>query len=84
MFGYRISLNFERKGDTHKTLISGFISLLGRLVIAAYTWFVVRDMLSYNNDEYKTITKVVDLFKMDKAVEGKQLQNLFFYYISSH
>ena len=83
MFGYRISLNFERKGDTHKTLVSGLISLIGRIVIAAYTWFVVSRMLKFENDEYKTITKVVDLFKMEETVQGKELENLFFYYITS-
>ena len=36
-FGHTVTLNFDRNGDTHNTIIGGFFSMFIRIFI---TWYV--------------------------------------------
>ena len=36
MFGHTITFNFDRKGDTHNTIIGGFFSLIIKLFLYFY------------------------------------------------
>ena len=49
-FGHQISLNFDKKGDKHNTIIGGFFSLFIRAFICWYVVLRFFKLLSYGED----------------------------------
>lgn len=44
MFGYSVSLNFDKKGDSHNTWIGGFFSLFIKLFMVIFISFKVKKL----------------------------------------
>ena len=64
LFGHYIHLNFNRQGDSHKTLIGGLFSILVKIMMIFYIIINVRKLVS--NDDYKSLTELhtIDLHKL--------------------
>jgi hypothetical protein len=45
LFGHLITFNFDRKGDTHKTLIGGSFSVLVKMMMAVYIYVRVAKLI---------------------------------------
>ena len=64
LFGYYISLNFNKKGHTHKTLIGGFFSLIVKFIIYGYVGVTMKQMLFLEENKNESIKSLVDLEEM--------------------
>ena len=51
IFGHPISLNFNRKGDHHKTLVGGFISIWIKILYFSYMIFLLSQLFLYEDDK---------------------------------
>ena len=40
LFGYRVDLNFNKRGHSHQTMIGGLISILLKVLIILYVWYL--------------------------------------------
>ena len=56
MFGHSIVLNFERKGDTHKTKTGGCLSILCKLFLSYYVVSMFIKMIFKQDDQ--TLTNI--------------------------
>ena len=54
LFGHVIQFNFNRKGDSHRTLIGAFVSILIKLSIAYYIFIKVLILVSNGDDKIST------------------------------
>ena len=54
MFGHQIALNFEKKGDSHKTFVGGFISIIVKAGLIAYVAICCKRMLLQERDATNT------------------------------
>lgn len=61
MFGHRFDLNFNKRGEEHKTFITGFASMIIRTFIAIYVFLVFKRMINKEGDNNTTFVKPVDL-----------------------
>ena len=50
MFGYQFGLNFNKKGDNHKTMLGGLLSLFIKTAWAYYTYMLVSKLLTMGGD----------------------------------
>jgi len=50
MFGHTINLNFNKQGDTHQTVIGGFLSILIKVAITVYVILNVKKLVRYEDD----------------------------------
>ena len=50
MFGHIINLNFDRRGDAHKTLCGGVFSIFFKTFLAFYVYLMVYKLISKGND----------------------------------
>ena len=66
IFGHPIKLNFDKKGDSHKTVIGGFFSML---VQAFFLWYIIFHFR-------KIILKDSDVQYTQSALELEKLQPL--------
>ena len=60
-FGHQVSLNFDKNGDTHNTIIGGFFSIFIRLFIM---WYIVMNfykLITYEDDNMQYTESLVDL-----------------------
>jgi hypothetical protein len=61
MFGHRFDLNFNHRGEEHKTFCTGLISLFIRAFIAFYVFLVFKRMINKEGDNNVTFVKPIDL-----------------------
>ena len=61
MFGQPVLLNFNRKGNTHNTLIGGFVSILVKCALIIYFAIHLVKLIYYKDDKISVTTKSVDL-----------------------
>ena len=52
--GHKVMLKFNDKGDTHKTLLGGCISILMHILLTGYLITLLLKMGSYGNDKNST------------------------------
>jgi hypothetical protein len=45
LFGHLITFNFDNNGDTHKTIIGGFFSLIIKIMLSVYIYFRVKKLI---------------------------------------
>lgn len=50
MFGHVINLNFDRRGDSHKTVCGGFFSILFRTFLTLYVILMFKKLIQKGND----------------------------------
>ena len=77
MFGHVISLNFDRKGDSHKTMIGGLFSLFIRLGIFCYVFLNFKRMLLNENDLNYTLIGIVDLEELGEVLYNETSLTIF-------
>jgi len=51
MFGHTINLNFDKSGDSHKTLIGGLMSILIKFAIFTYVFLRFKMMIFLEADD---------------------------------
>jgi hypothetical protein len=89
MFGHVIHLNFNKEGDSHKTVVGGLFSCLIKVVMFIYVFINFKKMILNESDSNSMEYNLVDLdsdpvkkfqdtnFKMfhvlRKQISGKQL-----------
>jgi hypothetical protein len=49
IFGYMVSLNFNREGTMFKTVFGGFLSILYIILLILFTGLKINDLLSLTN-----------------------------------
>ena len=50
MFGHIINLNFDRRGDSHKTLCGGFFSITLKAFLLFYFYLMMIKLVLKGND----------------------------------
>ena len=55
-YGHQVKLQFNDKGDAHKTLLGGLISIIVQVVLAAYFVSLLVKMGTYGDDKNLTTT----------------------------
>ena len=63
MFGHVINLNFDRRGDSHKTLCGGFFSILFKMFLAFYVYLMFDKLIFKGNDTNFTFEGQIHLAK---------------------
>ena len=61
MFGHSIQLNFDRKGDTHKTCIGGFVTSFVHIIVFIYIFLNMKKMLLLEDNKNFTEIGVTNL-----------------------
>ena len=64
LFGYLITLNFNKRGQQHKTLFGGTVSVAIKMFINVYIVLNLVTLLTYGNNKNNTLygfEKVMDL-----------------------
>ena len=61
LFGHQVTLNFNRKGDTHQTLPGGIVSLIIRVILLLYFVDCSIAMFKYKNNELSDQSSIADL-----------------------
>ena len=61
IFGHSISLNFDKKGDSHRTVIGGFFSILIKVFLIVYIIYKGKVLIYVENDTNVSLIKVEDL-----------------------
>ena len=56
LFGHEVSLNFNKKGSSHNTIIGGAVSVLVKAFMAFYTVLLVKTMVLYQKNNNQSIT----------------------------
>ena len=54
MFGHPVEFNFNRKGNTHNTPFGGFMSVIIKLLMAAYFYILLKRMVLHEADDIST------------------------------
>lgn len=49
MIGHNIALNFNKKGDSHTTLIGGVVSILVKVIMSTYIYLSLKKL--YNMED---------------------------------
>ena len=55
MFGYLITLNFNKRGQYHKTQIGGFVSMGIKIFINMYILLNFTTLMTYNDNKNGTL-----------------------------
>ena len=62
-YGHPIKLKFDDKGDTHKTLVGGIVSIVSKIALTVYFAALLYKMGTYGDD--KNSTTIIN--SMDKS-----------------
>ena len=54
-YGHDIKLKFDGKGDTHKTLMGGIVSIVSKVALSIYFAALLYKMGTYGDDKIKTL-----------------------------
>ena len=71
MFGHVINLNFDRRGDAHKTVCGGVFSLFFKTFLAGYVYLMLYKLISKGNDTnlgYEGQIRLEELGEIDYSV----------------
>ena len=60
MFGHRITLNFNKQGDTYNTVLGGIISIFLRLIFIYLLYVKSQDVYHRKNIDISSGTKPTD------------------------
>ena len=80
MFGHVIQLNFNRKGELHRTFIGGFISVFIRSAMIMYFFWHLKTMFFMEDDNITSYNKMKDIINMGE-VSYKKSDLMIFYTI---
>jgi hypothetical protein len=61
MFGYRVELNFNEKGSTHKTLCGGLVSIFVMAILMIFVLYDAKKMLLEEDDTLRSMINDQDL-----------------------
>jgi len=61
LFGHNVTLNFNKRGSTHKTLIGGFFSIIVKTIIYGYVGLTMKQMLFLEENKNVTIDSLINL-----------------------
>ena len=64
MFGHTITFNFDRKGDTHNTIVGGSFSIFIRLFLILYTGICFKRLIWQERDSLNTTLLLNDIKKV--------------------
>jgi hypothetical protein len=78
MFGYRVELNFNKKGSTHKTMCGGLTSILVLCLMMAYVIINVKKLVLQEDDTLKSIIVETDIEKVDPVLLNETNLELIF------
>ena len=70
-FGHQVRLNFDKKGDTHNTIVGGFFSIFIRAFI---TWYIVMNfykLIAFESDNMQYTESLVDHISGNDGVQFK-------------
>lgn len=85
VFGYPVNLNFNEKGDSHKTFLGSIVTIIYYLFTFAYTCLCFYRLIYHLQDLDNFVTSSVDLaslgvvnynqtgFKMFSQIKGKMV-----------
>jgi len=76
LFGYPIVLNFDKKAGTHNTICGGAVSIVIKTLMALYTFIVVQQMLTMDNDRWISITWAADAPNMSYNEQDSSLVDI--------
>ena len=60
MFGYVVSLNYNKNGDTHKTLFGGVVSVIVKAAFLVFIAFNIKKLIYYEDNKIKQFTEKFD------------------------
>jgi hypothetical protein len=79
-FGHVVNMNFDNKGDTHKTLVGGIISCFLKILLGIYIFMLFRKWyLKLNNTQFTEIG-LVDLEEADDVPYDPSFLNMMLFY----
>ena len=61
IFGHIISFNFYNKGDTHKTKIGGFVSMLVKVFFCVFIAINIKKMINYEESKTGQVQEAMDI-----------------------
>ena len=64
LFGHVINLNFNQKGDSHKTIIGGLASILVKIIMAIYIYLSFEKLIFKLDDKNSTDYGLMDLTEL--------------------
>ena len=60
LFGYPIKLNFNRNGDSHKTVIGGVLSIFLKVLYYLYMAYLLHKMFNHEDDRTYSYEFMID------------------------
>ena len=78
MFGYRIALNFNKRGDTHVTLCGGITTIIMGIILFLYITYKLKGMLDYSDD--KTNIEIQSFDVDNEAEKSFKNSNIFIFH----
>ena len=81
MFGWQIKLRFDKKGDTHKTLFGGIVSVCVYVMMLAYASNLLVKMFQYGDDKNSSVSYNKKLNFLEDRVLYKDLESLLYFFI---
>ena len=61
LFGYKINFNFDRRGETHTTVVGGCVSIFIKIIFAIYIFLCFKRMILHEDDDLKVAYGSQDL-----------------------
>jgi len=55
MFGHRVTLNFNSKGNSHTTLFGGVMSIVVQFTMLMYFLYLLKHLFLFERDNIETI-----------------------------
>ena len=80
MFGHVINLNFDRRGDSHKTLCGGIFSIALKVFLTFYVYLMFIKLIFKGNDTNFSYKGQLDLVKLGD-VDYNDINMKFFHVI---
>ena len=78
LFGHHIHLNFNRNGQSHKTTLGGFVSVMIKGWMFFYVYYIFRKMLFYEDDKSYNDQVLIDLKDLGTVNYNQTDQFIFF------
>ena len=78
MFGHVINLNFNKEGDSHKTILGGFFSVFIKAAMFVYVFMNFKKMILREDDSNSIEYNLVDL-ENDPVIEFSNTNFIMFY-----
>ena len=78
MFGHTITFNFDRKGETHNTIVGGSISIIVKCFMTFYVGLCFRRLIFHERDTITTTLMLEDI-DMGNGVDYLDLNMTIFW-----